>query len=108
MSDKFGPAYAAWAARTPAYLPNPRLWRTPQLPFSAKTALRREYHGFYLIVVVMTLIEFLTDLVGEDLAIVDWMRESPGWLAFFAAGTSIYLILRLIRKKTGWLAVRGR
>lgn len=108
LAAKFGPAYEAWAARTPAFLPNLRHWQPPELPFSVKTALRREYHGFYLIVVVMTLIEIATEVVGEGQGLADWARDDPGWLVFFAVGSLIYVTLRLIRKKTNWLMVRGR
>jgi len=108
LGAKFGPAYEAWAARTPAFLPNLRRWRRPELPFSAKTALRREYHGFYLIVVVVTLIELLTDVVGKGQSLAEWMRADPDWLAFFAVGSLAYVTIRLVRKKTRWLVVRGR
>jgi protein-S-isoprenylcysteine O-methyltransferase Ste14 len=108
LTGKFGAAYETWAARTPAWLPALRQWRRPDLPFSLRTALRREYHGMYLIVGVLALIEMLTDVIGEGQSPIVWLHEDPGWVSFFAAGTMVYLALRLVRKKTRWLVVEGR
>lgn len=104
----FGSAYKEWTDRTPPFWPNFRLWRRPDLPFSLRSALRREYHGFYLIVVVLTVIEIATDLIGEGESFGQWAQEDLGWPIFFLVGTVIYLAIRTIRKKTDWLVVAGR
>ena len=108
LRSTFGQAYETWAAKTPALIPNFRLWRRPDLPFSPRTVLRREYHGFYLIVTVLTVIELATDLIGEGEPIGDWIKDDFDWPLFFLAGTIIYLVIRAIRKKTTWLVVAGR
>lgn len=108
LAGKFGRAYEIWVARTPAFMPKLQNWRRPEWPFSPKTALRREYHGFYVIIVVMTLIKMGTDIIGDGQGPAEWLSESQGWLAFFAVGTLIYVIIRVICKKTQWLVVRGR
>lgn len=108
LQTRFGAAYEAWAAGTPALLPNPRLWRRPALPFSVRMAVRREYHGFFLVVVVMTLIEAVSDIVGEGNGVAQWLREDSGWLVFLLIGTIAYVTVRVIRKRTTWLVVPGR
>lgn len=108
LRGKFGTVYEDWAARTPAFWLRPSLWRAPDAPFSLKTAIRREYHGLYLIVVTMTVLEALTDVFGEGDAPVGWLRTSAGWEIFFAVGTVIYVVTRLVRKKTQWLVASGR
>ncbi len=108
LQGKFGDAYEAWAARTPAIVPNLRLWRRPQLRFSVRAALRREYHGFFLIVVAMVLFEAASDVFGEGIALADWARDEFSWLMFLLSGFLVYLTIRLIRKRTTWLVVAGR
>lgn len=108
LQTRFGAAYEAWAARTPALLPNPRLWRRPALPFSLRAALRREYHGLFLIVTVTTLIEAVSDIVGKGYGIERWLREDTGWVVFLLVGAIAYATIRLIRKRTAWLVVPGR
>ncbi len=108
LAGKFGKAYLNWASQTPAYIPNFRTFKKPDLPFSLKTVLRREYHGFYLIVFALTFIEVLTDVVGDGENALEWLHDDPGWVTFFIGGTVVYVVIRLIRKTTGWLVVPGR
>lgn len=108
LLDKFGDTYRDWARRTPAILPRFRGWVWPDLPFSLKTVLRREYPGFYLITVFFLLVEGLEAVVLEGLPLAVWLDDEPFWLLLFAAGTLTYLAIRLIRRHTTWLAVAGR
>lgn len=108
LLKKFGSAYQEWASRTPAMLPRLRNWQPPDLPFSTRTAIRREFHGFYLIVVVMTIIEFLSDMIGEGETLHEWLDHDYGWLIFLGVSTVFYFVVRTIRKKTTWLSVTGR
>jgi protein-S-isoprenylcysteine O-methyltransferase Ste14 len=108
LRHKYGAAYTAWASRTPALIPNPRLWCAPVLRFSLRTALRREYNGFYLIVVTFTLIELVSDLLVEAQPFHKWLQNDWFWLAFFATGTLIFFTLRTMKKHTRILHVAGR
>jgi len=108
LSGKFGKTYDAWAERTPVWLPALGQWSPPQQGFSTRTVIRREYHSFYLIVLTMTAIELLTDVVGEGETVATWAAEHPGWIAFLGAGTTIYVTLRLVRKRSGWLVNGSR
>lgn len=108
LQARFGAAYRAWAARTPAFVPDPRLWRRPALPFSVRAALRREYHGFFAIVVATVLIEASTDVVGERERVEQWLHQDVAWLLFLLAGAVVYLTVRVVRKTTPWLNVPGR
>lgn len=107
LHRKFGEAYAKWAARTPAILPNPRLWRRPVTEFSPRRVLRREYNGFYLIATVFTLIEIADDLVIEGESIWVWLASDWPWLAFFAAGTLAFVSLRTLKRHTRLLRAPG-
>lgn len=108
LDRTYGDTYRAWVARTPAFFPNLSRWTPPALPLSWRNALRREYNGFYGIVFALTAIEALTDMVGESKTFTEWTHEDPQWVAFFLAGTVIWLAVRTIKKRTGWLRVEGR
>ncbi len=108
LQQAFGTEYESWASVTPAFIPSFRNWRRPDLPFSLRSVLRREYHGFFLIVAVMFLIEAGSDLIGEGQGVAEWFLEDYGWSVFLAAGVVIYAAIRTIRKTTSWLAAPGR
>lgn len=108
LQRRFGKAYVDWAAATPAFIPNFRLWRRPALPFSFRTVLRREYNGFFLIVAFFTVNEAIYDLLvtGEDGN--EWLATEYGWIVFFAAGAAVFIILRWLKRHTRLLRVSGR
>ena len=45
LRKKFGDAYLEWANKTPAFIPRFKNWKKPELPFSLKAALKKEYSG---------------------------------------------------------------
>lgn len=63
VQRKFGKTYTDWAARTPVFIPKPWRRSRPELPFSLRTVLRREYNGSFFIVVAFTLIEPIDDVL---------------------------------------------
>lgn len=107
LETRFGADYRRWAERTPAFFPDLRLWQSPQQAFSVRTVLRREFHGFYLVVVVFTLIELGHDM-AEGARFSEWVARSFAWPAFFSAGTLLYLLLMVLKKRTKLLHVEGR
>ena len=108
LQAKFGAGYEAWAARTPAFLPKVRSWRRPDLPFSLRSVLRREYHGFFLIVVVLASIEAAADIISDGESLAHWLIDDLEWSVPLLVATLIYTAIRTIRKKTTWLVVPGR
>jgi protein-S-isoprenylcysteine O-methyltransferase Ste14 len=103
LERKFGAPFTAWAERTPAFLPNPRLWQTPTLQFSLRHAIRREYLGVFGTVTVFALLE----QVGHRVARGAWDLSCPwvrGWLVALVA----FLVIRVLAKGTRWLHVEGR
>jgi protein-S-isoprenylcysteine O-methyltransferase Ste14 len=102
LREKFGDAYRSWAGVTPAFLPNPRKWRSPNLPFSWKAVLRREYRTPLYLVATMFVLELLTDLRAERRLVLDVM-----WISLFAGSLVFFLVIRLIQKRTRCLEVEG-
>jgi protein-S-isoprenylcysteine O-methyltransferase Ste14 len=103
LRHKFGDAYDRWVAATPAFIPNPRLWRAPNLSFSPRNALKREYTALTLAVLLHVVIE-----VGEHLVIDRRLTLEPRWVVILASTLAVYFGLRFLKKHTALLQVEGR
>jgi protein-S-isoprenylcysteine O-methyltransferase Ste14 len=103
LRDRFGEEFTEWAARTPVFVPRLSGWVRPDLPFSLRTVLRREFSGAYAIIAILFAMEVLGDRVVEG----RWVLE-PVWGWTFGVSTLAYLILRAVKKHTTLLAVEGR
>jgi len=100
---KFGAEYERWADRTPAFIPAPQRWRSPEVPFSLRAVLKAEYPGFLALAVVFTAMRSALDLIQAHRLVV-----RPYWLGFLASGVVAYVVLRTLRKHTDVLSVHGR
>lgn len=98
LHNKFGEDYAVWASKTPAFLPRFRNWTKPDLAFSYKMALSREYHGVYGLVSTLFLMELLSDYYIHGKLLFDSF-----WVVIFFTGTLFYVTIRFLDKKTYFL-----
>ena len=103
LAERFGEGFRAWAVRTPAILPRPRLWSAPELSFCWRTVLKREYTTVFLVIAAMTALE-----VSGDYIIFHHLELDVGWAILFACGLLFYLTIRVIHRMTDWLRVEGR
>jgi protein-S-isoprenylcysteine O-methyltransferase Ste14 len=103
LRGEHGRRFEAWAAETPAIRPRFSGWRRPELPFSFRNVLRREYTGMMIIVLAHTGVNFFDHIVKERR-----MAWEPFWLTFSIGGAITYLTLRHLKKKTRVLDVPGR
>lgn len=103
LRDRFADAFEDWAARTPAFLPNPLLWRPAALPFSARNVLRREYNGLFAVVAAMALLQMVGSVV-----LTGAPQLAPPWPALLGLTASIWLVLRTLKRHTALLDVDGR
>jgi protein-S-isoprenylcysteine O-methyltransferase Ste14 len=103
LKSKFGADYETYLARTPAFIPNFRLWHPAALPFSMKNVLKREYNGFFGVVVAFTALEIICDYIENGRLVID-----PVWATFFLVALIVFLTLRTFKKKTRLLHVEGR
>lgn len=99
LREKFRDQFRAWAERTPAFFPRLSQWKPSPVPFSWKRVLRREYSGFFAIVVTFTAFDVLRGWFERG-----WIRLELPWAVFLLAGTAIYAGLRHA-KKSGRLPV---
>jgi protein-S-isoprenylcysteine O-methyltransferase Ste14 len=103
LRGKFGDVYDKWSENVKAVIPRFKGFIKPALPFSFKTVLKREYNGFvniFLIFVVLDL--FRNYFVSERVYL------TPIWICLGLPAGLIWLVIRLIHKKTGWLETEGR
>lgn len=103
LQEQFGESYLQWAQRTPAFLPNFRLWRKPRLSFSWRMVLRREYPGLLALISAFTVLEVLGDIVVSDSLELD-----PVWMTLFGVTAVAYVVLRSLKHHTHLLQVSDR
>lgn len=103
LSEKFGEAYLTWARKTPCIIPDFRKWVAPELSFSFRAAIKREYHTVSSTVMVFVAFEAISNLMVQGTLHVD-----PFWAPCFALVLCFWLVIRIVRKKTRLLSVPGR
>ena len=103
LREKFGAEYLTWADRTPVIIPSFRNYKKPELPFSFKNVLRREYNGFFAVIVCLFLFETLGELVAEHR-----LEFDCGWVVGLVIGFLVWVTLRTMKKRTKLLNVEGR
>lgn len=103
LSEKFGDRFRAWAAQTPVFIPAFSGWRRPDLPFSWRSVLRREYCGVLLVGTVFFLSSLGDHLLVEQAWVIDW-----SWGILFVLSLLIFAGLRILKKRTRLLEVDGR
>lgn len=98
LLGRFGDTYRHWAAATPAFLPRLRLWRTPARAFSFRAALGREYTNLFATISGFVVFEGLADSLAEHRVHLDLP-----WATAWGVALGLFLILRFLKKRTGWL-----
>ena len=108
LDQRYGETYRRWAARTPAFLPRLSGWIAPALPFSWRSAVRREFHGVLLLATLFLASELAEAIVIERHSFADALVAEWLWVAIFTASAVFYLVVRTMKKHTSWLEVAGR
>lgn len=103
LRNKFGETYMDWADKTPAIIPSVTNFSPPVLPFSLKNVLRREYNGFFAVVILLFILEMAGDFfyLGE-------IRLDVSWVVLVVTSFVIWMVLRSLKKYTTFLEVEGR
>lgn len=103
LRKKFGDEYLQWANRTPLFIPRFSQYERSNLQFSMKNVLRREYNGFFAVILVFFILETVGEIFAEG-----QFEFDLGWLIILGVGFIIWLILRSLKKYTAILNVEGR
>ncbi len=108
LADNYGQEYLDWREKTPAIWPNFSLWQKPELSFSFKTVVKREYPGFIAIGAAFFITELVTDLVFEREPFSVWLYEDMAWPITMTIILTLGLTARHLKKRTSFLKVEGR
>ena len=103
LRKKFGNSYTDWAAKTPAFIPDFRKWRSADITFSFKKAIRNEYKTLFALIVSFTFLEIISDIFVVQRLEIDRM-----WLSILIIGLTMYTIVRFLKKRTKILGVQLR
>ncbi len=103
LRRKFGQSFEAWSKNVPAILPDFRLYRPTELPFSIKSVLRREYSGVLALAAVYFAVDYFRIWI-KGLPIFEWRISA----IVFIAALLTALVLRSLKHYTHWLTEEDR
>ncbi|MDD2634039.1 MAG: isoprenylcysteine carboxylmethyltransferase family protein [Bacteroidales bacterium] len=103
LRRKFEKSYFEWAEKTPAFFPKFSNYRKSKLDFSIKNVLKREYNGFFNLILIMTLFR----VIAFAIVYKQFYLDLP-WIIVFGTGFTIFAILKILKKFTNVLNVEGR
>ncbi len=103
LRRKFEKEYLNWSKNTPAFLPKFKNYKKSKLSFSIKNVLKREYNGFFNLILIMTLFRVVAFAVVYQEFYLD-----IAWIIIFCTGLLIFIILKILKKYTNILDVEGR
>jgi protein-S-isoprenylcysteine O-methyltransferase Ste14 len=103
LRNKYGEPYLKWTMETPIFIPRLSGWKKPDLHFSLKNVLKREYSGFF----AMFFSFAIFDLAENYIRYNTWKLDEF-WMYALISSAIITLILRTLKKKTRILHVTGR
>ena len=93
LLDKFKDVFIEYAKRTPAIVPNFKLWNKPELKFNTVRFLSREHDSFWGIICGFFFIEILRDYTLEKKISFDW-----GWIFIVGINFTLWAILKSRKK----------
>jgi protein-S-isoprenylcysteine O-methyltransferase Ste14 len=103
IRGKFGQQFLDWSARTPAFFPCFNRWQKPELTFSLRNVLKREYSGFFGNIFSFLYLNFIKNYFYDGQIWLDFKWQIAG-----SAGFIIFITLRSLKKYTKVLSVEGR
>ncbi len=99
----FGPDFVAWAAETPAFIPDFARWKPAALPFCWRTATQREYSGMFALVAAFAVVSMADEAIDTRRLTINAF-----WFTSLALSAITYATVRLVARRTSLLRVHGR
>ena len=103
LRRKFGEIYDKWSETVASFLPYSFNFIRPKLPFSVRNVLKREHNGFFNIFVIFTILDIFRNYFLSERIYLTKM-----WIYLFASAFLIWIVIKIIHKRTKWLEVEGR
>ena len=103
LREKYGKTYLTWAQRIPAFLPSFKHWTPPDRKLCLTKVIENENKSLFALTLSFTVLDGLAHLiVGHE-----WTL-SPLWRYLFSGNLVLYLVIRILKKKTRLLKVKER
>ena len=103
VQDKFGDEYDKWAAKTPSFFPKFMKWTKPELRFSFKKVIKREYRGLFAVIISFSFFNALMHYLNHK-----ELQLSMHWLVLLIIGTLLFITVRILKKTTKVLDVKRK
>lgn len=103
LRRKFSEKYDKWSENVSSFIPCSLKYIRHKLPFSVKNVLKREYNSFVNIFVIFTLLDIFRNYFLSGRIYLTKM-----WIYLFGSAFVIWIVVRIIHKRTKWLEVEGR
>ncbi|MCF8336032.1 MAG: isoprenylcysteine carboxylmethyltransferase family protein, partial [Bacteroidales bacterium] len=98
LRQKFGGEFENWARHTPAFFPDFKKWKKPDLTFSVKKSIRREYRGLFAVILSFVYLNLLKNLTVNQ----NFTLSGP-WTILLIIGIIFITTIHLINKKSDLL-----
>lgn len=98
LRKKFGDVYDIYSDKVRAVLPRFSGFVKPSLPFSIKSVLKREYNSFVNIFLIFVLLDLF-----RNYFLSDRIYLTPAWIYTAAPAVIIWVVIRLVHKRTSLL-----
>lgn len=103
LRRKFGEKYDKWSEKVPPFLPLSFNYISPDLPFSIRNVLKREYNSIMNIFLIFIVLDFF-----RNYFLSEHFNITSLWLYLTAGAVVFWILIRTIHKATKWLEVEGR
>ena len=103
LRRKFGEIYDKWSEKVASFVPYSFKIIRPNLPFSVRNVLKREYNSFVNIFLIFTVLDIFRNYFLSERIYLTHM-----WIYLSVSSLAVWLTIRTIHKHTKWLEVEGR
>ena len=103
LRRKFGEIYDRYSETVKSVIPRFSGFQKPALTFSVKSVLGREYNSFVNIFIIFLLLDLLRNYFLSERI---WV--TPMWMYICIPAGLIWVVLRILHKKTTLISVSGR
>ena len=106
LRGKFGQSYLDWSVDVPSFWPRNLKWIAPDVEFSMRNVLKREYNGFFAVFLSLALVSMGKTYVHIS---QDWEAVlHPFWQNAVIGSFAVFFILRSLKRYSRVLHVEGR
>jgi protein-S-isoprenylcysteine O-methyltransferase Ste14 len=103
---KFGQSYLDWSVDVPSFWPRNLKWKSPDVDFSVRNVLKREYNGFFAVFLSLAMVSAGKTYIHIT---TDWEALlNPFWQKALIGSFAVFFTLRSLKRYSRLLHVEGR